>query len=251
MCPIYEVVSSEDPTRGRYVLALRDIKAGEIVVKDEPFVVVPSMKSLPVCIQCFKSYAMKEIPKCDSCGFPLCEEKEECDSLKLFDHKKEECEVLSKIGAKPIFVNNTISPLYMAIGPLRLLLKSRKDPESYKKHIKSLMGHVDASRNIDTKSCMMNQVIVVGFMQKTLGLSDFSAQQIHEVIGIIKTNSVKLDSKKGHLVGMAIYPDYSLFNHSCVANTKTRKKADGTLELFAISDIAKGEEIFTRNDYYF
>ena len=46
--------------------------------------------------------------------------------------------------------------------------------------------------------------------------------------------------------GVALYPVYSLLNHSCLANTRTRKNRDNVMEVVAQKDIAEGEELFTR-----
>ena len=46
--------------------------------------------------------------------------------------------------------------------------------------------------------------------------------------------------------GVALYPVYTLMNHSCLANTRTRKHRDNVMELVAQKDIAEGEQLFTR-----
>ena len=69
------------------------------------------------------------------------------------------------------------------------------------------------------------------FVQSYLRLP-FTAAEIRRAIGIIRTNSVKLEGGRGRGEGAAIFPTYSYANHSCVCNTFTRKT--GTrLELVA------------------
>ena len=69
------------------------------------------------------------------------------------------------------------------------------------------------------------------FVQNYLRLP-FTAAEIRRAIGIIRTNSVKLEGGRGRGEGAAIFPTYSYANHSCVCNTFTRKT--GTrLELVA------------------
>eukprot|EP00096_Caligus_rogercresseyi_P012004 TRINITY_DN4904_c0_g1_i1.p1 TRINITY_DN4904_c0_g1~~TRINITY_DN4904_c0_g1_i1.p1 ORF type:complete len:441 (+),score=50.23 TRINITY_DN4904_c0_g1_i1:35-1324(+) len=241
---MYEVKSSNDATRGRYVVASRDISKGESLLHDLPYVLVPSLKSHPVCIQCFRTFEFEEaLPRCDSCGFPLCPASG-CDEL-LYNHSLEECSALSRLPVKPIFQHNTISPLYTALGPLRLLLRSRNDPEGFESRIQSLMGHEDSLEK--QHSGRSDYSTIVGFIQKSLGFGEFSSLEIIRSIGIIKTNSVKLDTRRSfRVLGMGLYPNYSLFNHSCLPNTRTRKLENGTLELYAILNISKGEEIYTR-----
>ena len=96
---------------------------------------------------------------------------------------------------------------------------------------------------------MLNHVLVVGFIQKVLGCH-FDDQSIQRAIGLLKTNSVKLDSKPGYTTGSAIYPTFSYLNHNCVCNTRTKKyvdeNGDSVIELHAILPIKEGEEITTR-----
>ena len=76
----------------------------------------------------------------------------------------------------------------------------------------------------------MNHVLIVSFIQKVLGLTEettgsklFTETSIHHAIGLLRTNSVKLDSPVGYTTGTAIYPTFSFLNHNCVCNTRTRK----------------------------
>ena len=58
---------------------------------------------------------------------------------------------------------------------------------------------------MDQKTWMLNTVLVVGFIQKVLGLDKsncgdlFSEESIHRAIGVLRTNSVKLDDPPGML----------------------------------------------------
>ena len=91
------------------------------------------------------------------------------------------------------------------------------------------MDHA-AERKQDQKTWLLNHVLIVGFIQKVLGLNEettgsklFSDFSIHRCIGLLRTNSVKLDSPVGYTTGTGIYPTFSLLNHDCVCNTRTRK----------------------------
>ena len=59
---------------------------------------------------------------------------------------------------------------------------------------------------MDQKTWMLNTVLVVGFIQKVLGLDKsncgdlFSEESIHRAIGVLRTNSVKLDDPPGMLI---------------------------------------------------
>ncbi len=117
-----------------------------------------------------------------------------------------------------------------------------------------LMDHAD-SRRKDQKSWVLNHLLIVSFIQKVLGLDEetmgatFKDANIHRAIGLLKTNSVKLDSGPGFNAGLALFPIFSLLNHNCLCNTRTRKfyrNDEHVIYLEAILPIKKGEEIYTR-----
>ena len=43
------------------------------------------------------------------------------------------------------------------------------------------------------------------------------------MIGVIRTNAVKLETRVGYGEGVALYPTYTYANHNCMCNTHTRK----------------------------
>ena len=77
-------------------------------------------------------------------------------------------------------------------------------------------------------------------------LPDFGQADVQRMIGIIRTNGMKLESHSGRQPGVALYPVYCLINHACFNNTNYVKFPDLRLELRAQLPIRKGEEIFTR-----
>ena len=97
------------------------------------------------------------------------------------------------------------------------------------KRLNKLIDHGE-ERKSDQKSWILNHVLIVSFIQKVLGLTEettgsklFTEASIHHAIGLLRTNSVKLDSPVGYTTGTAIYPTFSFLNHNCVCNTRTRK----------------------------
>ena len=101
--------------------------------------------------------------------------------------------------------------------------------------VMQLMDHEDERRK-DQKAWMMNHVLVVIYLQKILTQAAaksktgskgpyFNSKQIQKVIGLLRTNGVKLEGKKGvHCSKVGLYPIYSLTNHNCIdCNTRTFK----------------------------
>nr|XP_012144345.1 PREDICTED: uncharacterized protein LOC100876879 isoform X3 [Megachile rotundata] len=75
---------AESSSLGRYYIAARNIKAGEIVLKDDrPLVAGPMHNSVPVCLGCYMVLHENTAVPCTKCGWPLCqnckEHGTECD----------------------------------------------------------------------------------------------------------------------------------------------------------------------------
>ena len=52
---LLQIMSSEDPGMGRYIIATRDLKPGELILAESPIVVAPMAVTPPVCLVCYKS----------------------------------------------------------------------------------------------------------------------------------------------------------------------------------------------------
>lgn len=257
---------------GHYLVATRDISPKETIMRDTPFAEGPGSKSSPVCLQCSKNAPEY---RCSKCGLPVCDEvcekghlhaSYECPIFaKAFDNNEAtenpDCDDPVKQHRKLPKIENMYAPcpLYTCITPLRILLRMKKAQENKKeeglcKRVNVLVDH-NERRKMDQKTWMLNTVLVVGFIQKVLGLDKsncgdlFSEESIHRAIGVLRTNSVKLDDPPGYTTGSAMYPTFSLLNHNCVCNTRTRKflqDGNNIIELEAMVIIKKGEEICTR-----
>nr|CAD7448916.1 unnamed protein product [Timema bartmani] len=59
---------------GRYLVAARDIKAGEVVIRETPLVVGPRGDSLPMCLACYRPLPLQgSRQRCSKCRIvPLC-----------------------------------------------------------------------------------------------------------------------------------------------------------------------------------
>ena len=107
-----------------------------------------------------------------------------------------------------------------------------------------LQLHIELGDQIWTRE--IHEMLVENFIQKSSKLEEFFKSDIRRAIGILRTNSVKLDTRKGHGEGVAVYLTYSYTNHNCVCNTHTKKYKDHKLELVAQSHIEPGDQIWTR-----
>ena len=123
-----------------------------------------------------------------------------------------------------------------------LLRKSNPDDWNV---LNTFMDHSSERDEKDGQKWKLYELLVVNFVRTCLGL-DYSELEIRSAIGIIRTNTVKLEQRTHLGEAVAMYPTYSFANHSCICNTFTRKHKDGRLELIAQSDIQAGDQIWTR-----
>jgi len=137
-------------------------------------------------------------------------------------------------------------PLYSCITPLRMLLLKRFSPPAFDV-IDTFMDHDADRQKVDSPAWKIHELLVVNLVRETLKLKQFEQKDVRRAIGILRTNSVKLEARPNRGDGIAVYPNYTYANHSCVCNTHTRKhKDDHRLELIAQSPIKEGEQIWTR-----
>ena len=168
------------------------------------------------------------------CGMPLCGEACQVGSSHYL-----ECQILRTI-------KNTISvkdfqdkesPIYQCITPLRLLMRKNTHPKWFQRLI-FLMDHKE-EREQETSMWNDHQKNVVDFLLKTCNLN-FSREDVMWAIGVLKTNSILFGEEKAR----ALFPMFSLINHSCSANAKhTIYIKNRRIAVQAQTSIREGEEI--------
>lgn len=118
---------------GRYMVASRDLKAGEVLFRECAVVHGPKMLSHPICLGCHESLTPKSTSKasfyrCSRCSWPLCSKN--CESL---DPHVEECSLMASKNYKCPMKNSCMAmqadAIYCLIFPLRFLLLNRSQPK--------------------------------------------------------------------------------------------------------------------------
>eukprot|EP00092_Neocalanus_flemingeri_P014061 GFUD01015169.1.p1 GENE.GFUD01015169.1~~GFUD01015169.1.p1 ORF type:complete len:507 (+),score=138.21 GFUD01015169.1:76-1521(+) len=238
-CYPFRVEDSQEA--GRYLVATRTISKGEVVMSDYPVVCGPIYtRTKPVCLNCLK-LATADSYRCSKCDFPVC--GQECEEGVWHEN---ECRVFQAAGYKGGITScEELCPVYSCVTPLRILLLKKFSPQAWS-IVDTFMDHDQDRARKDSPAWKIHELLVVNFIHKSLKLEEFSQSDIRRAIGILRTNSVKLDLRKGHGDGVAVYPTYSYANHSCVCNSHTRKYKDRKLELVAQSQINPGDQIWTR-----
>ncbi|XP_064097940.1 uncharacterized protein LOC135209187 [Macrobrachium nipponense] len=238
-CRPYQVLQS--PELGRYMVASRDLKAGDVILKEDPIVVGPKQITEPVCLGCYKrvdgSY------RCQKCHWPLC--SPQCERSP--DHLPE-CVVGAEIGS-PIEISNFDEPnhFYEVVFPLRCLALKKKSPRKYEQ-VLALDNHYEDRKG--THVYAENQKSIVNMLRNYFFLQQFpvedidsSEKSIHNMTGIIDVNALEIRLPESEILGL--FPNFAMMEHSCTPNTKHTFTDSRQVVLKAAVDIKAGEHLST------
>ncbi|KAK4320500.1 hypothetical protein Pmani_008665 [Petrolisthes manimaculis] len=218
------------PQYGRYLVASRDISAGEVLLREAPLLVLPKIGSNPACLSCLKRLKHEDWCGCGGCGGPLCHPH--CSGT---NHLAEECSLLRRLGLREApHIDALLKELNILIGPLRLLLLMQESM-SAKDILLSLESHKE-------KRCKMAignfiQEHILGGLRSRLGL-EVNPDTVHHVCGVLDTNAFEVSLDQGDR-GRALSVLASMMNHSCLPNAQ-RWYSEGQIVVQASRDIAEG-----------
>ena len=243
---------------GRYMVASRDIKPGEVVFTDQPAVVGPDNAALPMCLVCYKK--LSGAYKCSRCYWPLCgdscrDSKEHARECRLFQERE------SKVNIGGFGKPNRI---YDAILPLRILFLKLTNIKVYRlshsiaispliiallRLVTMLMDHKDQQ----SPSQQRRQLQIAELIRNVWGFGkDFSVNEVKHVLGILSVNSFVIhDGAEEGLDLIGLYPWTSLISHCCVPNVKIITRDDFSYICEATSKISEGSEIVTSYHHYY
>ena len=175
---------------GRYILASRDIAAGEIIFTEEALALGPAHDSLPSCLNCLK-LSPPDGYLCPKCGLPVCDEM--CAEGE--EHSKE-CVILQKLDRQEHVEDYTSpAPIYWCIATLRLLrLRKHHLTLTYHKNLyfickvtgisfcrssyRKLIFAVPTTQpmNVTVCHCLPNHWVPYGYGTKKLALASTQPQ---------------------------------------------------------------------------
>ncbi|XP_064104413.1 SET domain-containing protein SmydA-8-like [Macrobrachium nipponense] len=219
------------PAFGRYLVASRDIDAGDVVFREKPLVLAPKAGTGPTCLRCLK---ILEDPweGCDGCGAPLCSSACPGDG-----HSADECKIVARLGLRGCKDVSLVKMLNVLLTPLRTLLLL-KNNSAAAEIVAALQSNKEVRRNLQIGHYIEEHI--VGTLQKRLNL-DVKSDVVHHICGVFDTNAfeVSVDDRRR---GRALFPLGAIMNHSCLPNTQ-HWFTDGVLIVRAVTDIAAGESI--------
>ncbi|KPI99743.1 Protein msta, isoform A [Papilio xuthus] len=207
----YEVKHSD--VMGRYVVARRDIAAGEVIMEEPALAVGPCSGCGLICLGCYRELDDNAIVKCKGCSWPLCSES--CPGQgKYTGHSAAECTTLSSVDVKPDYNNlEDLKDCYHAITPLRCLLLKKEDPEKWAS-LCAMEAH-NALRRARADIWPANQKHVVRRLQNW-GLQ-YDEDEIHTVCGILEVNAFEVGGSGAS--ARALYDKAYLLAHDCTPST--------------------------------
>ncbi|XP_037932596.1 SET domain-containing protein SmydA-8-like [Teleopsis dalmanni] len=204
---------------GRYLVASRELKAGELLLIEEPLAIGPCVSSDAVCLGCYKPVKLNGVQyRCTSCCWPLCSVK--CKGLyAATGHTIEECDLL-KAQKNTTTLSATTSAtivknLYELILIVRILLMKQHSPEKYAKIM--LMESHSELRKQNADLWQHYQQNVVTKLLDEWHMASYTADEIHTVCGILDVNCFEIGQNSAK--ARTLYPNAFLLAHDCSPNT--------------------------------
>lgn len=238
----------ESPELGRFGVASKDLKAGDIVFHEVPFAVGPKTDSTTVCLGCNCSVtANDDSSKCSQCGWPLCAE---CNAKPSNLHADNECKVFkdNQVTFQGVPDPEEICHQLDCITPLRVLLARDRDLDRWTREIEVMEDHEQERKASSTWAA--DDTNIVQYLRGPCKLDKHSADLIHKVIGILEVNAFEARTINGDPV-RCLYPKLAIFSHSCVPNLHHAITLDGQFRMTcrAAVDVPKGGVLNTTYSY--
>ncbi|XP_063625594.1 SET domain-containing protein SmydA-8 [Cydia splendana] len=227
----------EDDKVGRFLEATRDIKPGDIVVKEKPLITGPSQVTPPVCLGCYKQLETGKTVDCELCGWPFC--SQDCT---MRDEHTPECHYTDKRGEKVSIPSSSFGvphPNYQCITVLRCLYQRDHDVKLWEK-LQALESHCEDRRGTD--KWQNDRKMIAEFIWKFFKLDGvFSEEEIMKCCGILQINGHEVPLLEPEYV--SVFDRISMVEHNCRANCNKSFTSDGQIVLCAGQDIPSGSHI--------
>lgn len=254
----------EEENWGRFIVASRDIKIGEIVAIEKPFASILVNEFLSHCHECI-SLCYNLIP-CENCTQAMyCSEK--CRDVAFEGYHKYECSILATLRFLEFYK--------LKLLPLRIAFLARnhysenfeKKSEVYKSdcynEIHNLVSNT-AKRPVSDLFERATAAAIISNLVKnyTNFFSDYSSStfkeilllhmqtgpsNFHEINELAPSSSGVFEPEE---IASGAFSFLSLFNHSCCPNV-TRFCYGPSLVVKAIQNIQKGEQCFDNYGYFY
>ena len=225
-CVPYKI--AESPELGRHLVAIRNIKPSEVVLRNAPLVIGPKQFSDALCLGCLRPLE-GSLHRCE-CGYPMC--SPHCASAA--SHQPE-CEATRRSGRRlEVDVAVSPNPHYQAVTVLRCLALRGTDAW---RQLAELEAH-EEERKISGRHAELDDH-ALQFLHY-LGVN-VTPQEVYQICGVLDVNGFEGPLHRG----VGLYPRAALLEHNCSPNTTRTFEDDLTLVLRASTLIPKGAHITT------
>ncbi|XP_055598472.1 SET domain-containing protein SmydA-8-like [Uranotaenia lowii] len=233
VCHPFKICSDE--RYGRYLVATKDIKAGEVVLKESPLVQGPAQITGPVCVGCLEGLKENQFLECERCGWPVC--KRECQNN---PSHLPECKFTIARGSKMSLQHFYVPhPGYQCVTALRCLLMAQYEPTKWQA-LSKLESHDEQRRG--TEQWRNDRTFVASFIPRFFKCENkWTEDEILKVVGILQVNGHEIPLTEPPSV--AVYNNASMIEHSCRPNLSKSFTSKKEIVFWAPSAIKKGERL--------
>lgn len=236
---------------GRYLVASRNLKAGDLIIEESPLAIGPCADYGPVCLGCYQKVEFNSTQyRCPGCSWPLCNAN--CPGMrKDYGHTEWECDYHRDKGTAKLVEQCSaleLKLIYEAILPLRCILLKTKNPEKWEK-LQEMEAHNEIRKN-NPSLWSRNQEVIVDRIRVKWNSPDFIEEEIHTVCGFIEVNCFEIGQQGSK--ARAMYPSAFLLAHDCSPNTThTDYPETCVMAIRVIRNLKKGEPITLSYAYTF
>nr|XP_023026359.1 protein msta-like [Leptinotarsa decemlineata] len=238
---IYSIQKNEK--FGRYMVANKHIKAGELILSESPLLIGPQVDGPLICLNCCRSLRTSGYIFCKGCNAAVvCSPK--CTG-KL--HSQEECKAFKDIGLNGRFLVENDQVIF----PLRCLIMKQCQPEIWKSMMQ-LESHLEARRG---SFIWRRHAVVVEQSLRDMALTsedDLKNDLIQRICGILDVNTFEVRPLQNHSLVITnpenqclrgLYLEAALMAHDCMGNTHLSVDDDFVLRVKASVDIPKNSPV--------
>lgn len=233
----------------RYLVASKDIKAGELILKEAPIIIGPAITCPPLCLNCYKPIDLLRNPIfCLKCNVaPVCSIN--CIS-KPTGHTTQECEELRTnlyISAEKLMQH------YPVATPMRCLLLRKNDSKLWDEFMQ-MEQHIEKRRNTSIWRNYKYNIETIMHKFNFVSDSDITEELVQKICGILDVNTFELRvpgfeenwsrSLNNNEIIRGVFLQAAMMAHDCVGNTHLAADDEFNLIIHASVDIAKNTPIY-------
>ncbi|KAJ8923433.1 hypothetical protein NQ315_001992 [Exocentrus adspersus] len=236
---MYKILIND--TLGRYIAASKQIKAGELILVEEPVLVGPQLDGPSICFNCCRNVRISGYIFCRNCNKAIICGPKCTGNL----HTTEEC-----LSLKEASVTGEILARYgQIVFPLRCILWKKYKTNVFESFMQ-LESHLERRR--DTHIWRRHKIAVEDILRYQL-FENVNNELVQKVCGILDVNSfeirpptssVEMIKNPGVQCLRGLYLQAALMAHDCVGNTHLSVDDDFLLRIHASVDIPEGTPIF-------